>query len=318
MIKGAFFTITGMVLSIGLCIAPSKPTQKQDTSNTATQVENNPEVKLKPSVVLSGQANLTPAEQARFLLRKIYLTGKVGSELPTLDPELEKRVGQKCLISRDQLRAYLDRNHITEWEVGGNIDLPVSALTDANGNQTFAKYMVIHDTSFPRYEKSFPSNINDDSWEWNRLNRWVANVTHLFINRVGDSKTMTPFQESVTATKLERFILGEGATKGLYLHIEMIQPRKYMKGYGRGNDVDSPTPGFTLPQYKRLAELYTVASVRKGEYLIPAFHACVDSGIKYAHDDPQNFELPKFFAALNEVWADMEKPAGGGKKIGSE
>ena len=316
MIKSAFFTITGMVLSIGLCIAPSKPPVQVKTEEPK-QVEDNPSVLMKPSVVLSNQANLTPAEQARFLLRKVYLTGKVGSELPTLDPELEKRVGQKCLITRDQLRSYLERNHIADWEVGGNIDLPLSAVTDANGNQTFAKYMVIHDTSYPRYDASFPKNIDDETWEWNRLSRWVANVTHVFVNRIGDSKTMNPFQEGVIGTKLERFVLGEGATRGLYLHIELIQPRKYMKGYGRHNDVDAPMPGFTTPQYKRLAQLYTIAAVRKGEYLIPAFHACVDSGIKYAHDDPQNFELPKFYAALNEVWRDMDRPASN-LKVGSE
>ncbi len=321
MTKSAFFTVTGMVLSIGLCLAPSKPTQATTGTNSSTgsnlMLENNPSKLGKPSAALSLQSTLTPVEQARFLLRKVYLTGTVSSELPALDPELEKRVGQKCLITRDQLRSYLERNHITDWEVGGNIDLPLSALTDVNGNQTFAKFMVIHDTSFPRYETSFPKNIDDETWEWNRLNRWVANVTHVFVNRIGDSKTMNPFQEAVTATKLERFVLGEGATKGLYLHIEMIQPRKYMKGYGRHNDVDSPNPGFTTPQYKRLAQLYTIASVRKGEYLIPGFHACVDSGIKFAHDDPQSFDLPKFFAALNEVWKDMEKPMSN-SKVGSE
>jgi hypothetical protein len=311
MIKSAFLTISSMVLSIGLCIAPSKP--------MPTQIETERLTAITSSVteVLNNKTNLTPAQQARFLLRKVYLTGKVGSELPELDPELEKRVGQKCLISRDQLRAYLERNHIADWEVGGNIDLPLSSVTDAKGNQNYAKYMVIHDTSYPRYESNFPKNIDDESWEWNRLNRWVANVTHIFVNRIGDSKTMNPFHESVTATKLERFVLGEGATKGLYLHIELIQPRKAMKGYGRHNDVDAPTPGFTTPQYKRLAELYTIASVRKGEYLIPGFHACVDSGIKYAHDDPQNFELPKFYAALNEVWKDIERPISN-SRVGSE
>ena len=302
-------TVTGMVLSIGLCIAPSKSPQQLITEN--------PSQSNNPKAVLASQTKLTPAEQARYLLRKIYLTGKVGSELPTLDPELEKRVGQKCLITRDQLRSYLDKNHIEEWEIGGNIDLPLSSVTDANGNQTFAKYMVIHDTSYPRYDKSFPKNIDDETWEWSRLNRWVANVTHIFVNRIGDSKTMNPFQEGLIGTKLERFVLGEGATRGLYLHIELIQPRKYMKGYGRGNDVDSPTPGFTIPQYKRLAQLYTIAAVRKGEYLIPGFHACVDSGIKYAHDDPQNFELPKFYAALNEVWKEMEVPSNN-IRVGSE
>jgi hypothetical protein len=288
--KNLFFTFTtGLILTVGLCIAPSKSTQTNGNN-----------------IGMGLDWNASPADQARMYLRKVYLTGKVSSELPVLDIEFEKRVGQKCLITRDQLRGYLAQTHINEWEVGGNIDLPLSSVTDSEGNQTFAKYLVIHDTSYPRYSSSFPANINDDTWEWNRLSRWVANVTHIYVNRLGDSKTMNPLNEGVTATKLERFVMGEGRTKGLYLHVELIQPRKAMKGYGRHNDVDAPEPGFTDSQYKRLALIYTVASIRKGEYLIPAFHACVDSGIRYAHDDPQNFELTKFFTALNEVWKDME------------
>ena len=77
--------------------------------------------------------------------------------------------------------------------------------------------MVFHDTSYPRYSERFPNNINDDSWEWNRLNRWVANVTHIFVNRVGDSKTVNAFNDGVIATKLERYVMGETATRGLYL-----------------------------------------------------------------------------------------------------
>ena len=57
----------------------------------------------------------------------------------------------------------------------------------------------------------------------------------------------------------------------------------------------------------RLALLFICASVRKGEWLVPAFHACIDEKIEYfedgrwkkdSHDDPQNFELSKF---TNEV-----------------
>jgi hypothetical protein len=257
----------------------------------------------------------TAVEEARMLLRKIMLTGKCSSELAVLDPNFETKVGQACLISRDQLRSYLGQIHVNEWEVGGSIDLPISSHTDANGNVTFAKYFVIHDTSFPRYSSSFPSNIDDESWEWNRLGRWMTNVTHIFVNRLGDSKTMTPFNEGMTATKMERYILGDGNSKGKYIHIELIQPRKAMKGYGRNNDVDAPTPGFTEAQYKRLALLYTVASVRKGEWLIPGFHAAVDQGIRYCHDDPQNFELDKFFKSLNEVWADIDAIANNSVKV---
>jgi hypothetical protein len=305
MTKGFFLSFSGLLLSIGLCLAPTK----SETTGSDAPLSNSTTTPAKLN-------SLAPVEQARLLLRKIYLTGKVGSELATLDAEFERRVGQACAISRDQMRNYLNRIHIAEWEVGGNLDLPLSSVKNADGTETTAKYMVIHDTSYPRYGTSFPSNMNDESWEWNRLGRWVANVTHIYVNRIGDSKTMTPFQEGKTATKLEKYVLGEGATKGLYLHIELIQPRKFMKGYGRHNDVDAPEPGFTDAQYQRLALLYTIASVRKGEYLIPAFHACVDSGIRYAHDDPQNFDLSKFFNALTTLWTDIERNSG--TRIGSE
>jgi hypothetical protein len=288
--KSIFLSFSGLFLTFGLCLAPSKPSDLVETPPTETGIN----------------ADLPPVEQARLMLRKVLLTGKVSSELPYLDPEFAKRVGQECGITRDQLRLYLEKNHISEWEIGGNIDMPVSAVTDASGNKTYAKFMVIHDTSYPRYGESFPRNINDDTWEWNRLNRWVANVTHIFVNRIGDSKTVTPFNEGMTATKLERYHLGDAASKGLYLHVELIQPRKSVKGYGRHNDVGSPEIGFTDAQYQRLALLYTTAAVRKGEYLIPAFHACVDIGIKYAHDDPQNFDLARFFTVLNTLWTDID------------
>lgn len=250
----------------------------------------------------------TPVEEARLLLRKVEKLGHVSYELASLDTEFESRVGQTCTIARDKLRAYLGKNYISEWEIGGSIDAPLSMHANGDGTSEQAKYFVIHDTSYPRYgSNSFPSNINDESWDWNELRRWNANVTHIYVNRIGQSKTMTPFSDPMTATKLERFVLGEGNTRGLYLHIELIQPRCYISGYGKHNDVGSPTPGFTYNQYKRLALLYCAASIRKGEWLIPAFHACVDNGIRNAHDDPQGFELWTFFSALNEVRNDIEK-----------
>ena len=43
-----------------------------------------------------------------------------------------------------------------------------------------------------------------------------------------------------------------------------------------------------------LAALYVYVSARAGRWLIPAQHNTVDSGIKDAHDDPQNFEMKRF------------------------
>lgn len=285
MIKTLVFAFASVFVGAGIFFVP-----KNFESTTATNSSN------------SFSSEAPAVEQAKMLLRKVGMAGKCSTELPILDSTFAARVGQPCEITRDQMRAYLENIHVNEWELGGSLDMPVSSTY----NGVFAKYMVIHDTSYPRYGSDFPSNIDDESWEWNRLNRWMANVTHIYVNRVGDSKTMTPFSEGKTATKLERYVMGDAASKGLYLHIELIQPRKSRKGYGRHNDVDAPSPGFTDAQYLRLAQLFTVASVRKGEWLIPAFHACVDSGIKYAHDDPQNFDLDKFFASLNSVWSDIE------------
>jgi hypothetical protein len=330
MIKIALFTLASLFVGAGAFYVPKANLKQADAaiSNTTNNHTTAPDTSTSKSSTDSATVehivgstafnpSASPVDQAKMLLRKVGLTGKCSSELAVLDANFAERVGQTCQISRDQIRTYLNTNHINEWEVGGTLDMPLSSVKDGNGNVTYAKYMVIHDTSFPRYGTDFPSNINDDNWEWNRLGRWVARVTHIYVNRIGDSKTMTPFHDGMTATKLERYVLGDGATRGLYLHIELIQPRKARKGYGRHNDVDAPNPGFTDAQYKRLALLYTIASVRKGEWLIPAFHACVDSGIKFAHDDPQNFELEKFFNYLNEVRTEAESYTVTQNKTGS-
>jgi hypothetical protein len=78
----------------------------------------------------------------------------------------------------------------------------------------------------------------------------------------------------------------------LFLGVELIQPRKLD---ARGIDATAPSPGFTETQLDRLALTYIAASVRRGQWMIPAFHAAIDSGLPNAHDDPQNFDL--------KVWA---------------
>ena len=305
--KSIVLIIVAMFAFIGFSFSPGFSNCRIDGNNfgsksdsTTTEVGVNYKLPINP--------DLPAVDQAKLLLRNIHLMGRVSNELAVIDSNFALRVGRTCEITRDQLRSYLDKYHINEWEIGGTLDMPVSSVTDSNGNTAYAKYIVFHDTSFPRYGKDgFPNNINNASWEWNHLNRWLTNVTHVYVNRIGESKTMTPFSEGMTATKLERYVMGENIARGLYLHVELIQPRTTMKGYGRHNDVDAPEPGFTDDQYKRLALIYTAASVRKGSFLIPAFHACVDANIRNAHDDPQNFELPRFFGFLNELWREIEK-----------
>jgi hypothetical protein len=245
-------------------------------------------------------------DEARKLLRKVYPLGALG-EMVGLDPTFESMVGNPVTMTRDQVRSYLAAVNIQEADLGGNLDMAVSSTSE--GSQ--AKYFVIHDTSFPTYgNKSLPSEINSASWQFNNFRQWRNNkVTHAFVNRMGESITVTDFSQGVMATKYEIRMLEEAKSKGLFIHIELIQPRHRDKRYWKGNDIASPTPGFTDGQYRRLALLYITASVRKGSWLIPGFHSCVDHGIRNKHDDPQGFELDKWMRALLTTVSDISKPA---------
>jgi hypothetical protein len=48
--------------------------------------------------------------------------------------------------------------------------------------------------------------------------------------------------------------------------------------------------------------------VRRGAWLIPAFHAAVDAGIPEAHDDPQNFDLARWAERLRTLLAELQSP----------
>jgi hypothetical protein len=52
-----------------------------------------------------------------------------------------------------------------------------------------------------------------------------------------------------------------------------------------------------------LALLYTIASVRAGEW--PAFHAVIDGDVRGGHDDPQNFKIEAFADALEEILEEL-------------
>ena len=80
----------------------------------------------------------------------------------------------------------------------------------------------------------------------------------------------------------------------------MIQPR--IAERGKENDAIAIKPGFTIEQYKKLALIYLTASTRKGDWLIPAYHAVLDEGFADAHDDPQNFELEQFVDELESLY----------------
>jgi hypothetical protein len=106
------------------------------------------------------------------------------------------------------------------------------------------------------------------------------------------------------ATKLELDGVGV-SSRGLFLHIELVQPRRRDPDGGRRNDAIAPLPGFSRAQYDKLALLYAAASRRAGNWLIPAFHAVLDKGFSGAHDDPQNFDINEFDASIGRLLAEL-------------
>ena len=58
-------------------------------------------------------------------------------------------------------------------------------------------------------------------------------------------------------------------------------------------------------QLERLALIYVVASVRTGNWLIPAYHSSIDLGFPDRHDDPQNFDLDRWAMKLQKVIVEL-------------
>jgi hypothetical protein len=108
----------------------------------------------------------------------------------------------------------------------------------------------------------------------------------------------------VGATKYER---RNPDRKGLFIHVELIQPRRRDPSGGPTNDGLAPEPGFTAKQLDRLALVFVAASVRRGQWLVPAFHAAVDAGIPNAHDDPQDFDLEQWLTSLETLLIELRR-----------
>ena len=160
---------------------------------------------------------------------------------------------------------------------------------------------MVHDTSTPWLgdANAFPP---DDDPALNNLARFAGPdaVAHVFVNRRGDTLLGHDFGVPWRATQLETRRVGVAA-RGLFLHVELAQPRRRDPAGSARNDRIAPLPGFTDAQYAQLALLYAAASARRGDWLIPAFHAALDEGIAGAHDDPQHFEMARFAAALEHL-----------------
>jgi hypothetical protein len=254
----------------------------------------------------------TPVEQALCLMRGLDGTGNLAPPLESLPDALASRIGRDTgLPTRETLSAYLSKQDL-EWDFAAHLWQPVSRAEDNNAEAPAARYFVIHDTSSPNYgHRSFPDDI-DSTARFNDLKNYYCadgwGKAHIVINRTGEMIVDHDFAVPWRETKFERAIDFVGVLKGLFLHVEMIQPRRAAAGYGRYNDAQPPSPSFTTAQYDRLALVYTIASVRAGHWLVPAFHAAIDAHIYDGHDDPRGFDIDSFANSLTLLLEKLRGP----------
>ena len=253
-----------------------------------------------------------PTEQAKCLMRGEDETRNLGPPLASLPDALASRVGRDTgLPSRETLSTFLSKQDLEE-NFAAYLWQPVSHANNNDPDAPSARYFVIHDTSGPNYHRrSFPDDI-DGNAKLNILANFVCGdgwgKAHVIVNRSGEMLLNHDFAVPWRATKFERAVNFSGALKGLFLHTELIQPRRSAAGRGWSNDSQTPSPAFTTAQYDRLALLYIIASVRAERWLIPAFHAAIDADIRNGHDDPLNFDVESFANSLEILVEKLQGP----------
>ncbi len=239
----------------------------------------------------------SPVEQATCLLRKVELMGKKAPQpLPPVIKRLMERGGAPSEAQEAAAIAAFPQPYRI-YAIG---------YQDLATSQTEAGvpllYFVIHDTSTPFYGADrFPKHLDNDP-KVNSFESYLAAepVAHIFLNRQGQIWGAHDFSIPWRATKLESRVVGPTA-RGRFVHIETVQPRRFLPGATNRGQTYGPKPGFSPAQYRMLAALYVYASARAGRWLIPAFHSTVDDGIPDAHDDPQNFDLKRFASELEKL-----------------
>ena len=237
----------------------------------------------------------SPVQQARCLLRPVGKYGLLGAELVMLPHPMDSLVGKRVGITKSALRSWISRKGLDETDLGGSVFDPVSRDGGTGKNRLYARYFVVEDMSTPVLAQgsTFPEDMDSADWPYNTLT-FYPSISHVLVNRLGQSVTKVDFKQALATTKYEDL---KPERIGLMLHVALVQPRIQDE---IGLDSIAPEPGFTDAQYERLAMLYIVASVRKGYWLVPAFRAGVEAGIPDAHDSPQHFDLRKWASKIGQ------------------
>ncbi|MHC2619317.1 hypothetical protein ACVIW2_001349 [Bradyrhizobium huanghuaihaiense] len=243
----------------------------------------------------------SPLDQARCLLRTVKPHGIVAEAPADLPPVLSSLLASPAAlgVTKAQLRSFLQTQGIAESTVGGSVTDRICHANSDDPNAPLARYFVIHDTSFKlgAGQDFDPDFINTAAWSGNKLSGLPDGKTHIYITRLGETRTDRTYGTPWRATQFEK---PSTRFRGLFLHHELVQPRM-----GPGTqDFQSPDPGFTPAQYARLALQYVIAGVRRGEWMVPVYHCVLDLGVG-DHDDPQHFDLAAWDAALQTTLAGV-------------
>lgn len=243
----------------------------------------------------------SPVEQAQCLLRFVKRVGEVGDTPAALPQALTTLLSNPLNlgVTKSQLRSFLQKKGVPESTVGGSVTDRLCHADSDNPSAPAARYFVIHDTSFKlKASETFdPDFINTTRWSGNKLATLPRGKTHIYITRLGETLTDKSYLTPWRATQFE-IKPNHTRFRGLFLHHELVQPRKGPAG----SDAESPDPGFTKEQYARLALQYVIASVRRGNWMVPVFHCVLDLGVG-DHDDPQHFDMAAWGTALDDTLA---------------
>ncbi len=201
-----------------------------------------------------------PREQARCLLRHVKPYAEVDRAPITLPESLNRLIGEPTnyTVTKEALVRYLNAHGIDAEDIGGSVSASVSRTSTGRP----AAYFIIHDTSTPTLERGQafpPAGMDTVAWEGNKFESYLCldrngnrkagcePVAHVFINRLGESRTGHNFSQGWRSTRYEGQSLER---RGLFLAVENIQPRRKDRN---GIDAEAPNHGFTDAQLDRLA-----------------------------------------------------------------